>query len=212
MPIRKEIQEYVERRILPRYDGFDKAHRQDHARMVITQSLELAGSMPDVNPEMAYVVAAFHDLGLARGQENHHADSRHILEADTFLRQHFTPEQIRLMGEAVEDHRASSQHPPRNRYGMIVAEADRFIDPGTIIRRPVQYGLEHYPALDRQGHYRRTLDHLCRKYGPDGYLKIWLPWSDNAHRLADLRKIIADQAAISQLFDRIFDQETCNPD
>ena len=33
---------YIEREILPRYNGFDKAHREDHARMVIAQSLDIA--------------------------------------------------------------------------------------------------------------------------------------------------------------------------
>ncbi len=202
-----ELIDYVERHILPQYAHFDKAHREDHARMVIEQSLKLAEKMPEANPDMVYVVAAFHDLGLVNGRENHHTDSRKILLADTFLQSRFSPQELVLMGDAVEDHRASNRHKPRNLYGLIVAEADRFIDPETIIRRTIQYGLANYPELDSEGHYRRTLAHLQEKYGPDGYLKIWIPWSDNAARLQELHRIIADEPRIRELFARIFEEE-----
>ena len=190
------------------YAEFDKAHQADHVNMVIEQSMKLASEMPGIDKEMVYVVAAFHDLGLINGRENHHIDSRKILEADDFIRARFSPEQIRLMGEAVEDHRASKSGKPRNDYGLIVAEADRFIDSETIIRRTIQYGLKHYPELDCEGHRRRTMEHLEKKYGANGYLKIWLPWSDNAKRLERLRDMIANPAAIGEIFDRIYREET----
>ena len=202
------LREYVEGRIIPRYAEFDKDHQADHVNMVIEQSMKLASEMPGIDKEMVYVVAAFHDLGLINGRENHHIDSRKILEADDFIRARFSPEQIRLMGEAVEDHRASKSGKPRNDYGLIVAEADRFIDSETIIRRTIQYGLKHYPELDCEGHRRRPMEHLEKKYGATGYLKIWLPWSDNAKRLERLRDMIANPAAIGEIFDRIYREET----
>ena len=202
------LKKYVEEKIIPQYAGFDKAHQADHVKMVIEQSLEIASEMPEVDINMVYITAAFHDLGLVNGRENHHIDSRKILETDEFIKSYFTAEQIKTMGEAVEDHRASKSGKPRNQYGLIVAEADRFIDSETIIRRTIQYGLKNYPELDRAGHFNRTVQHLNEKYGPNGYLKIWLPWSDNAKRLEKLRQIIADQSTIRELFDRIYQEET----
>lgn len=206
--ISPQIIDYVEREIIPRYAAFDKAHREDHVRMVIEQSMKLIEHEPSINVDMVYVVAAFHDLGLVNGRENHHKDSRKILEADTFIASHFSPEQIRFMGEAVEDHRASNGTKPRNEYGLIVAEADRFIDPETIIRRTIQYGLANYPQLDRAGHYQRIIDHLFNKYGPNGYLKVWIPWSDNAANLKRLHILLTDQFLLDEIFNRIFDEET----
>lgn len=206
--ISPQIIDYVEREIIPRYAAFDKAHREDHVRMVIEQSMKLIEHEPSMNVDMVYVVAAFHDLGLVNGRENHHKDSRKILEADTFIASHFSPEQIRFMGEAVEDHRASNGTKPRNEYGLIVAEADRFIDPETIIRRTIQYGLANYPQLDRAGHYQRIIDHLINKYGPNGYLKVWIPWSDNAANLKRLHILLTDQSLLDEIFNRIFDEET----
>lgn len=202
-----EIIDYVEREIIPRYAVFDKAHQENHVRMVIEQSLKLAEHTPSINANMVYVIAAFHDLGLVNGRENHHRDSRIILEADEFVRAHFPSEQIRIMGEAVEDHRASNSQMPRSDYGLIVAEADRFIEPETIIRRTIQYGLANYPQLNRAGHYQRTIEHLHEKYGPKGYLKVWIPWSDNAKNLKKLLALLTDKEHLDEIFNRIFDEE-----
>jgi len=203
----QEIKEYVDREIIPQYSGFDKAHREDHVRMVIGQSMKLVERMPHLNVDMVYLVAAFHDLGLVNGRENHHHDSRMILESNQFVREHFDTEQIAMMGEAVEDHRASNRSKPRNDYGLIVAEADRLIDAETIIRRTIQYGIAHFPELDKERQYQRAKSHLIDKYGYDGYLKIWIPWSDNAARLEKLHRLIADEPKLREIFNRIYSEE-----
>ena len=91
--------------------------------------------------------------------------------------------------------------------GRIIAEADRQIEPETIVRRTVQYGFAHYPELDREGHWQRTLEHLHVKYAEGGYLKLWIPESPNAAKLAALRALIADEAQLRILFDKFFDAE-----
>ena len=198
---------YAEAEVIPRYEHFDRAHGTDHVRTVIAQSLALAAHY-DVDINMVYAIAAYPDTGLAYGRERHHIDAGRILAEDAEVRRRFTGEQIEVMREAVEDHRASSDHAPRTVYGRIVAEADRVIDPATIIRRTVQYGLANYPALDREGHYARCLDHLQKKYAEGGYLRLWIAESDNALRLEELRTIIRDPQQLRRLFDETFDAET----
>ena len=202
-PVNEELQTYVEQHILPRYDHFDKAHRRDHAEMVIRQSMQLAERL-DVDPDMVYCIAAYHDTGLCEGRDLHHTASARIIRQDGRLRQWFTEEQITLMADAAEDHRASANRPPRTLYGRIVAEADRYIDPEDIVRRTVRFGLDHYPELDREEHYRRTLQHLREKYGRGGYLRLWFPDSPNARRLESLRQIIDDPGRVRRLFDEYF--------
>ena len=199
----EDLKTYIEEHIIPRYDGFDKGHDRSHVQMVIEQSLQLARQQ-GVREDMAYVIAAYHDTGLCEGREHHHEASALILRADSRLRQWFTEDEIALMADAAEDHRASSDHAPRTIYGRIVAEADRFIDPKTIIRRTVLYGLEHYPALSREEHYRRMVAHLHKKYGPDGYLRLWFPDSPNAARLERLRQMMQDSALLHRLFNRFY--------
>ncbi|MDE6266677.1 MAG: HAD-IA family hydrolase [Muribaculaceae bacterium] len=203
-----DLVNYVEHQIIPCYDHFDKAHRRDHVRLVIRQSLSYARHIPALDINMVYCIAAFHDMGLRNGRENHHTDSGKILENDSFILERFTPQQIQTMKYAVEDHRASGKNAPRNEYGKVVADADRFIDPVTIIRRTIQYGLANYPDLDRDGHFQRTLSHLEEKYGPQGYIRIWLPWSDNMERLRRLHGIISDRARLTEIFNNLFDKET----
>lgn len=204
--IRREVREYVEREILPRYDAFDAAHRRNHADVVIERSLALAHTL-GVNEEMAYVIAAYHDTGLAVGRDVHHTESRRILLKDSILRRWFTDEELAIMGDAVEDHRASSKHPPRTIYGRIVAEADRLIVVESILRRTIQFTLSHYPELDREQGYERMLEHLREKYDYGGYLKLWIEESDNAKRLEELRRVIADKARLRALYEDIYAQE-----
>ena len=205
--IRQEIIDYVEQQILPRYEEFDAAHRTDHIRTVIERSRELARHY-DTDEEMIYVVAAYHDIGLVAGREKHHTESARMIMEDTQLHRWFSEEQRHSLAQASEDHRASAQSAPRTIYGRIVAEADRAIEPMSILRRTVQYGLAHYPTLTKEAHWQRMLEHMAEKYAEGGYLKLWIPESDNATRLAELREIIKDKELLREIFERIFEEES----
>ena len=199
--------DYIEAEILPRYDAFDKAHNRTHAITVLIKSLRLAQHY-DVSPAMVYTIAAFHDTGLVEGREHHHTASARIIREDKRLKELFTAEEIEIMADAVEDHRASSSKPPRTIYGKIVAEADRIIDPATIMRRTIQYGLSHYPELSEEGHIERAVAHIKEKYGEGGYLKLWIPESDNAARLQEFRTLINNGALLVESLKRIYDEES----
>ena len=205
--IQSELQAYVEAEILPRYDAFDKAHRRPHVERVIRDALALAAHYP-VDRDMIYAAAAFHDTGLCADRATHHLVSGRIIRDDPALPRWFSPGQIEVIAQAAEDHRASLDHEPRSIYGRIIAEADRQIEPETIIRRTVQYGLAHYPEINREGHWQRTLEHLHEKYAEGGYLRLWIPESPNAEKLAQLRALIADEARLRTLFETFFAEET----
>ena len=196
-----ELQEYVESEIIPRYDNFDAGHRRDHVITVINQSLELA-QYYEVDINMVYAIAAYHDTGLVDSRERHHIVSGEIVMADESLRQWFGEEQIKVMAEAVEDHRASNSNVPRSIYGKIVAEADRLIDRVMIVRRTIQYGLANYPQLDKEGHYDRFVEHMNEKYAEGGYLKLWIPESPNAQRLRDFQQKIKSEDELRLLFEK----------
>jgi len=204
--INPELVAYCEREIVPRYDAFDRAHRRDHVRQVAEACLQLARYYP-VDRNMVYAAAVYHDTGLAEGRDTHHLASGRIIRSDTELRRWFTEEQVETIAQAAEDHRASGKDEPRSIYGKIVAEGDRRIVPEEIVRRTIQYGLAHYPALDKEGQWQRDLAHLQEKYGHGGYLRLWLPESPNAARLAALRALIGDTDALRALFDNIYAEE-----
>ena len=205
--MREGLQAYIEAEIIPRYRNFDKAHREEHARSVIAQALELARHY-DVDPDLVYAAAAYHDTGLAVDRTTHHLESGKVIRADRRLRDWFTADEIETIAEAAEDHRASAKTAPRSIYGRLIAEADRLIDPMTIIRRTIQFGLSHYPELDPEGHWERTLEHLREKYGDGGYLQLWIPESPNAARLEQLRRIIREPETLRSVFEMLFAEET----
>ncbi len=201
----EEIRDFVEREIVPRYDGFDAGHGRDHVQTVISQALSLGQYYPEVDRCMLLVAAAYHDLGLAFGRELHHIHSARIVREDERLQQWFNEDEINTIADAAEDHRASSDREPRTIYGRIVAEADRIIDGETIVRRALQYGLKHEPSLDREGQYRRLMEHMREKYDYGGYLQLWIPESDNAKQLEAFRQTLANEEAFRRLFDTIYD-------
>ena len=202
----KEIEQFLEQEIVPRYDAFDAAHRREHVHYVMQESQKLAQHYPTVKCTMLLVAAAYHDLGLEVGREVHHSESARIIREDSRLRKWFTPEQIETIAQAAEDHRASSDHEPRSIYGRLVAEADRQIDADTIVRRTIQFSFKHYHGLSREEHYERFIEHMREKYADGGYLLLWIPQSDNARRLADFRAILKDPVATREKFDQIFNQ------
>ena len=207
--VNPSLEKYLLEEIVPRYSGFDLAHREDHAMTVISQAMLLLDRMPSngtlVDRDMLMAAAACHDLGLVNGRDNHHLDSGKIIREDKRLKEWFDTEQIETIAQAAEDHRASGKSAPRSIYGMLVAEADRVIDGETIIRRTIQFGFKHYPDLGREGHIERAVSHLREKYGHGGYLKLWIPWSDNAARLAELQDLIADNEAVYASVTAIYD-------
>lgn len=208
--IRESLHRYIDEEIIPRYAVFDKAHREDHARSVMDRAMTM-GKAYDIDEEMLLTAAACHDLGLAVDRKTHHLESGRIIREDVRLREWFSPEQVEVIAEAAEDHRASAQTPPRSIYGRLVAEADRMIDPLTIIRRTVQFGLSHYPELDREGHWQRTLEHLHEKYAEGGYLHLLIPGSPNEAPLEALREIIRDEVRLRDIFESVYREETERP-
>lgn len=198
------LQEYIENEILPRYAAFDKGHQRDHAESVIQESMVLAQEH-GADQEMAYVIAAFHDLGLEKGRELHHIYSGEILMADPILPQFFNKEQLVVMREAVEDHRASSKNAPRSIYGAIVAEADRHIDPETILRRTMQFGMKQNPEADFEWHFERAYQHMLEKYAEGGYMRLWLNSKRNVEGLNALRAIIHDKEVLREICKRLFE-------
>lgn len=200
--VNAQLQQYVAENVLPRYDSYDKAHSRRHIQSVIDQSMEIfrklsAGQMDggrryELNPDMVYAIAAYHDIGVCEGREYHHLSSGRMLEEDVRLRQWFTEEQIHVMREAVEDHRSSSKSWPRSIYGRIVSEADKVIDFDTVFSRAILYARASCPQMTAEEIFQKSYGHLLDKYGDGGYMRLQFSDSPNAGRLAELREKLRD--------------------
>lgn len=200
-----DLMEFVETQILPRYNAFGESHGLRHVSRVIKNSLQLA-KVTGANIDMVYVIAAYHDLGMSGPRAIHHITSGKILVADARLKRWFNPEQIKIMKEAVEDHRASSSRQPRSIYGKIVAEADRDIDLHEIFLRTIQYGKENNPEKNKEEQWERFAEHMEEKYSRNGYIKLWIPNSPNEKALNELRNIIENKSRLREEFEKIYEE------
>ncbi len=202
-----DLMEFIETQILPKYAEFDKAHNMEHVTRVIRRSLDLA-IRTGADIDMVYTIAAYHDVGMSGPRAVHHITGGKILSQDARLKRWFSTEQLKIMKEAIEDHRASASRAPRSLYGKIVAEADRDIVPKQVFRRTVQYGLSNYPELDKEHQWLRFREHMDQKYSAHGYIRLWIPGSPNEQKLNELRNIIANEAELRKQFERFFLEET----
>lgn len=199
--MRESLVQYIEGDILPRYDGFLDGHDRRHVETVIRESLYLAREH-GADAEMAYVIAAYHDLGIPRGRSTHHLTSAAILVADGRLREWFDEEQLQVMKEAVEDHRASADFLPRTLYGCIVADADHFVEPEDVLRRTILYGKANYPELTREEQLERAREHVRNKFCAGGYLHFQLNDARSLEGLARLRELAEDDGRFDEICGR----------
>jgi uncharacterized protein len=170
--INNQIKEYIEKNIFPKYNNY-YAHGMDHINNVIKQSLIIAKYF-DVDLNMVYVVACYHDLGLVNGRENHESESGKILYNDSNLRKFFTEEQIIIMKEAVEDHRGSRKIPPRNIYGKIVSDADRDTDIYILAKRQLPTSIKNHPTMKEfDEHFERCHSYIMDRRRENFQFNLW---------------------------------------
>lgn len=184
--VNHSLRRYVIENILIEYENYEKSHGPEHIKRVIDRSLKIASGM-DVDLNMVYCAAAYHDIGLKYGRDDHEVTSAVWLMKDDNLDKWFTREQKITMAKAIEDHRASNDSQITSVYGLIVSEADRDIVPSRVIRRCIEFECSNHPNDSLEKNLERILGHIVTKYGPDGYLKLRLPDKDNEEGLKTIR-------------------------
>lgn len=189
-----ELIKYIENEIFPLYARNEEGHGIKHIEIVINKSLELSKKY-DVDLDMVYTIAAYHDLGHYIDRKTHEIISAEIFMKDENIKKWFTDEQIKTIKEAIEDHRASSGREPRSIYGRIVSTADRtIIDIEHAIKRSYSYGMKNYPELNKEQQIERVYQHLSEKYGEEGYAKTYLEDKEFEEALQNLRKALSDKS------------------
>ena len=166
--VSKHIIEYIETEILPQYNSIG-GHTDKHIRQVIERSLNFFKQAPELNIDMVYIIAAYHDLGRLIDNETHNLESAKLLRKDKFIKEHFTDEEINIMAEAVEDHRASLGREPRSIYGKLVSSADRNTSLEETLSRSFDYTSHINPDMTEDEIIETARKHLRKKYSPDGY-------------------------------------------
>ena len=169
--INRKLKKYIEKNIFPKYDKF-YSHGMIHINNVIENMLMLADYY-DLDCNMAYTIASYHDSGLSVDRENHEYESGKILINDKELKKYFNEEQLITMKEAIEDHRGSKKIRPRNFYGECVSDSDRDFDIKLLVKRQISTSIKHYPNYNFEEHFDNCYSYMCKRLNDDGKFNLW---------------------------------------
>lgn len=193
MEINNELREYIEKNIFPIYNKNDQGHNLNHIKYVINRSFKFANTVPGINYNIVYTVAAYHDVGHHIDSKKHELISAEMMFNDEKLKDFFDNEERKIIKEAIEDHRASSNHEPRNIYGKIVSSADRNNSVEECLRRTYSYYKKHHQEYNEEQIFEDCYSHLNKKYGKNGYAKFFFKDEEYEKFLKDIRNLLSDK-------------------
>lgn len=198
--VNPKIKKHINENVFPAYET-RAGHGIPHIDYVIRRSLNFAESVPDVNIDMVYVIAAYHDIGRKIDNERHEIESAKIFLNDDFMKTIFNEGERKLIAEAIEDHRASSKREPRSVYGRIVSSADRSTSIIEVLSRVYEYNRSLHPNYSED----ETIADCCRalrvKYGADGYATTKMFFDDPEYEvfIEEIERITADPSIYKKL-------------
>ena len=200
--INPKIVSYIEKKVFPLYLQNDSGHQLIHIKYVINRAIKLSSGL-NINPNIIYVAAAYHDLGHHIDRHNHEIISAQLMMQDEKLKSFFDDNQISLIREAIEDHRASSKKIPRSIYGKIISTADRPTSIDDTLFRAHSYSLEHFPDYTYEQSFERAYIHVLRKFGKDGYAKSYIQDPEYDNYLIEIRELLLDKKAFRNRYDKV---------
>lgn len=210
--IRKDLLNYINEKIKPFYKTFDKAHNLSHFKFVTTNCVNYGKALKakgeDVNIEIAFVVGAFHDIGISLGREGHAKSSGKMVRVDKELKKFFDDKTIEIIAEACEDHSSHLEYTPRSIYGKIVGDADRNNSLYLVFSRPIKYGIKNDKHLSREEQISSVYDFVSKKFGRQGYVKYWLDISETTREQNKVWELLDNKEKCYAYISGIIDEVT----
>lgn len=205
--LNNELKEYIENNIFPLYSRNEEGHGISHIKDVIKRSLNISKDY-DVDINLVYTIASYHDLGHYIDRKTHEIISAKMFMKDENMKGFFSDEERKIIKEAIEDHRTSSDHEPRSIYGKIVSTADRtLLDIETPIKRTYSYEHILHPNFTKEEKIEDAYNHINNKFGRNGYAKIYLKDPEYDESLEKLRKALDDKEEFIKKIYEIVDKE-----
>ena len=189
MNVNEKLKRYVEQNIFPQYKLNDKGHQIEHIKYVINRCSKLSKNR-NIDINMLYVIAAYHDIGYHIDYKNHEIVSAQIMYNDIYLNKFFSNENLIIMKEAIEDHRASLDSEPRSIYGKLLSSADRNIDVDDSLKRIYLYSITHFNKLSEKETMEECYQHTLKKFGIDGYANFFVEDRDYNNYLKELQYLL----------------------
>ena len=189
MNVNEELKRYIEQNIFPQYILNDKGHQIEHIKYVINRCYKLSKNI-NVDINMLYVIAAYHDIGYEIDYKNHEKVSAQIMYNDTNLKKFFSNKSLIIMKEAIEDHRASLNRDPRSIYGKLLSSADRNIDVDDSLKRIYLYSITHFNKISEEETIEECYNHTLEKFGYNGYANFFVEDMDYNNYLRELHYLL----------------------
>lgn len=197
---------YIEEKIFPEYSKNEEGHGIGHIKTVIERSKKLSSGF-DVNQNIVYTVAAFHDIGHHIDRKNHEKISADIFYQNEDMKNFFTEKERLIIKEAIEDHRSTLDREPRSIYGKIVSSADRTIlDIDESLKRAYVYGKKHFPEYSEEESRIRVREHYINKYGRNGYAKTFIKDEEYDIALEKFRELLDNEEEFYKRLDKVIEK------
>lgn len=203
MIINKKLSRYIEKYIFPNYSKNDLGHNLDHINYVIDRCMKIVKKNKlDVNLDMIYTIAAYHDIGYYVDAKNHEKISAEMLYKDKKLKEFFNNDEIIVMMEAVYDHRASLSDNPRSIYGEIISTADRETRINVQLQRMYEYRLIHNPDKSLDWMIEDSRLYIINKFGREGYAtkKVYFDDKDYNKFLEEISSIAENKEVFRKIY------------
>ena len=206
----KVLLDYIKKNIRSKYKTFDKGHDLSHFEFVTKNCVNYAKALiskgEEIDLDIAYIVGAYHDIGITMGREGHAKSSAEIVRRDEMLKNYYSPETINLIAQAVEDHSSHLDYEPRSIYGKIVADADRNNSKYLVFSRPVKYGLKNEKHLNKAGQIERVYEFVKQKFGRNGYVKYWLDIPDTKKAQEEVWALLDNREKCLAYIEGLYDE------
>lgn len=194
--VSKDLKEYIDNKILVKYVDNIGGHGIDHIKQVIERSFEIVDEFKlNVNLDMVYTIAAFHDISYRDDPDRHEELSAEYFMNDEGIKKFFNEDECKIIYEAIIDHRASLEYEARSVYGKIVSSADREISVDNMLRRSYLFQRDKHeaenPTQDEIIEY--SYKKLSSKYGKDGYAKMYYPDKKYLDFLDEMQSLIENK-------------------
>ena len=203
MLMNSKLVKYIETNILPEYSKNDSGHNIEHINYVIDRCFRFAEQFDNIDLDMLYTIAVFHDIGHHIDKKNHEKLSAQMFYENNDMKQFFTEEERIIIKEGIEDHRASSDRVPRSDYGKIISSADRSTDVNEFLKRTHSYTLKHNPDATIEEMLERAYNHTKDKYGKSGYAKSYVIDEEYNNFRNEILSLISDKKTFNQRYIKV---------
>ncbi len=199
-----KLMQYIEKKIFPMYQQNDLGHNIVHIKEVIRRCFVLNQTFNlKLNEDMIFAMAAYHDLGKHLDHEHHHLIAGKLFFDDQNMKSFFNEQQMKIIREAIEDHRSSKADAPRSIYGKLISSADRNTSIEIVFIRSFFVAHERMPEENIETYLDYTIKRLSKKYSEENPENMF--YEDDVYKkfLIEMRKLLKDPDKFKQEYCRI---------